>query len=154
VVIALQHTRSLQVANIKDMTQWVKDTLSILKEVTDRPIVIRPHPRSSCALPLGAIIEQPQKLSGTYDSYNMHFDCHAVINYNSGPGIQAAIAGVRPLVDMSSLAAPVGINWNDIEKPYTVDRDLWLTQICHTEYTVEEIQRGLWLNRLAPALTA
>ena len=154
VIIALQHARSLQVASIPDMAQWVCDTVSTLRTVTDRPIVVRPHPRSSCALPPGVIVEQPQKLAGTYDSYNMHFDCHAVVNYNSGPGIQAAIAGVRPVVSTSSLAAPVGVDWANIEQPYTVNRDQWLTEICHTEYTVEEIQRGLWLNRLAPALTA
>jgi len=154
VIVALQHIHSLQVAGIADMAQWVRDTVSMLKSVTDRPIVIRPHPRSNCALPTGLVIEQPKKLAGTYDSYNMHFDCHAVVNYNSGPGIQAAIAGVRPLVNATSLAAPVGVEWTNIEKPYTVDRDQWLVQICHTEYTVEEIQRGLWLNRLRPALTA
>lgn len=154
VIIALQHAHSLQVASIPDMSQWVRDTVSTLRTVTDRPIVVRPHPRSSCALPPGVTVEQPQKLAGTYDSYNMHFDCHAVVNYNSGPGIQAAIAGVRPLVSASSLAAPVGVAWANIEQPYTVNRDQWLTEICHTEYTVEEIQRGLWLNRLAPALTA
>ena len=82
----------------------------------------------------------------------MHFDCHAVVNYNSGPGIQAAIAGVRPVVDMTSLAYPVGVGFADIEQPYETDRDLWLRQICHTEYTVEELQRGTWLTRIAPAL--
>ncbi len=154
VIIALQHAHSLQVAGVPDMTQWVQETVNTLRTVTDRPIVVRPHPRSRCALPPGVTVEQPQKLAGTYDSYNMHFDCHAVVNYNSGPGIQAAIAGVRPLVDASSLAAPVGVDWANIEKPYTVDRDLWLTQICHTEYTVEEIHRGLWLKRIESALTA
>jgi hypothetical protein len=88
----------------------------------------------------------------TYDSYDMHYNCHAVVNHNSGPGIQAAIAGVRPIVDETSLAAPVAVQYADIEKPYTVNRDLWLTQICHTEYTVPEIKAGLWLTRLAPAL--
>ena len=154
VIIALQHAHSLQVASIPDMAQWVRDTVSTLRTVTDRPIVVRPHPRSRCALPEGVTVEQPQKLAGTYDSYNMHFDCHAVVNYNSGPGIQAAIAGVRPMVNASSLAAPVGVDWENIEQPYAVNRDQWLTEICHTEYTVEEIQRGLWLNRLAPALMA
>jgi hypothetical protein len=152
IVVALQHVKSLQVAAIADMTQWVHDTVSILRHHTDRPIVIRPHPRSSIPLPTGVVIEQPRRVAHTYDSYDMHYNCHAVVNHNSGPGIQAAIAGVRPLVDGTSLAAPVGIAWADIEKSYTVDRDLWLTQICHTEYTVPEIQRGLWLNRLAPAL--
>ena len=152
IVIALQHVKSLQVAAIADMTQWVHDTVSILRHHTDQPIVIRPHPRSSIPLPPGVAVQQPQRVVHTYDSYDMHYNCHAVVNYNSGPGIQAAIAGVRPIVDASSLAAPVAVQYADIEKPYTVDRDLWLTQICHTEYTLEEIQRGLWLNRLAPAL--
>jgi hypothetical protein len=84
----------------------------------------------------------------------MHFDCHAVVNYNSGPGIQAAIAGTRPIVDNTSLAYPVGVGYADIEQPYTIDRHTWLAQICHTEYTVEELRRGLWLKRISSALTA
>jgi hypothetical protein len=154
IVVALQHVKSLQVAAIADMTQWVHDTVGLIKHHTDRPVVIRPHPRCSVPLPVGVRVEQPRRVANTYDAYNMHFDCHAVVNYNSGPGIQAAIAGVRPIVDASSLAHPVSINWNEIEQPYTVDRDLWLTQICHTEYTVQEIQQGLWLKRLHPWLVA
>jgi hypothetical protein len=154
IVVALQHIKSLQVAAIADMTQWVHDTVNLLRHYTDRPVVIRPHPRCSVPLPMGTVIERPRRVANTYDAYDMHFDCHAVVNYNSGPGIQAAIAGVRPLTDSSSLAHPVAIDWASIEQPYTVDRDLWLTQICHTEYTVEEIQQGLWLKRLNPWLMA
>ena len=156
VVLALQHSRSLQVEHIANMTEWVRTTLSILRNNTDRPVVIRPHPRCNTPLfplPPGVTIEQPRKLENTYDSFDMHFDCHAVINYNSGPGIQAAIAGSRPIVDFSSLAYPVGIGYPDIEQPYDIDRNLWLTQICHTEYTVEELQRGIWIKRLEPALS-
>jgi hypothetical protein len=46
----------------------------------------------------------------------------------------------------------VAVGFSDIEQPYEKDRQLWLTQICHTEYTVEELQRGTWLKRIAPAL--
>jgi hypothetical protein len=152
ITVALQHTKSLQTVAVADMTQWVHDTVTLLRHYTDRPIVVRPHPRCSIPLPPGVIVQQPQKLANTYDSYDMHYNCHAVVNHNSGPGIQAAIAGVRPIVDQSSLAHPVSIAWTDIEKPYLTDRDLWLTQICHTEYTTQEIRQGLWLNRIAPAL--
>lgn len=152
ITVALQHTKSLQTAAIADMTQWVHDTVTLLRHHTDRPIVIRPHPRCSIPMPVGVVVEQPRRVANTYDSYDMHYRCHAVVNYNSGPGIQAAIAGTRPIVDQSSLAHPVGVNWMDIEKPYLVDRDQWLTQICHTEYTTQEIKQGLWLNRIAPAL--
>jgi len=54
----------------------------------------------------------------------------------------------------SSLAYPVAVGMPDIEQPYTVDRETWLVQICQTEYTVEELGQGLWLKRIAPALTA
>ena len=155
IVIAAQHDRSLQVAGV-NMTVWVKRTVGILRNNTNRPITIRPHPRCRLLLndlPTGVSIEAPQKVANTYDSYDMHFDCHAVVNLNSGPGIQAAIAGVRPIVESTSLAYPVAVGFADIEQPYEKDRQLWLTQICHTEYTVEELQRGTWLKRIAPALT-
>ena len=157
IIVAAQHRHSLQVESIMPMESWILNQINEIKKVTDRPILIRPHPRSILTLdhlPAGVTIERPTKVIGSYDSYDMHYDCHAVVNYNSGPGIQAAIAGVRPVVDTSSLAHPVAVSYADLEKPYSVDRDLWLTQICHTEYTVEEIQKGLWLKRIASALTA
>jgi len=156
IIIAMQHTRSLQVAHIPDMGEWLKQTISILRNNTDRPIVVRPHPRCRTMMPVlspDIKIEQPRQVANTYDSFDMHFDCHAVVNYNSGPGIQAAIAGVRPIVDNTSLAYPVGVGYADIEQPYNKDRELWLTQICHTEYTVDELRTGTWLKRISPALT-
>jgi hypothetical protein len=154
IVVAAQHARSLQVADLTSTEAWLTDRVQQLQQVTDRPIVIRPHPRSRLRvdriqdLPKNVIIEHPQKLLNTYDSYNLAFDCHAIVNYNSGPGIQAALAGTRPIVDRTSLAYPVGIDINDIELPYTVDRDQWLVEICHTEYTLKEIEQGQWITRL------
>lgn len=154
IVIAAQHARSLQVAGLSSIADWIGNQIQQLRQVTDRPIVVRPHPRSplTLTLPSGVTMEQPQKIANTYDSYNLAFDCHAMVNYNSGPGIQAALAGTRPIVDVSSLAYPVGIKYEDIEKPYTVDRDQWLIEICHTEYTLQEIESGTWLNRIQSAL--
>jgi hypothetical protein len=154
IVVAMQHDRSLQVAGI-DMTAWLDSTLKLLEKSTDRPITVRPHPRCRLKLnnlPSNATVEIPNKLPNTYDSYDMLYDCHAVVNLNSGPGIQAAIAGVRPIVTPSSLAYPVGISFTGIEQSYAKDRELWLTQICHTEYTVEELRKGTWIDRISPAL--
>ena len=154
IVIAAQHARSLQVAGLVSMEGWVIQQVEQLRTVTDRPIVVRPHPRSPLDsaglvhLPPDVIIEHPLKIVNTYDSHNLAFDCHAMVNHNSGPGIQAAIAGTRPIVDVSSLAHPVSITHADIDRPYDQDRDQWLVELCHTEYTVQEIQQGLWLRRL------
>lgn len=156
ITIAAQHDRSLQVSGV-DLGQWILEAVNRVRQHTDRPIRIRPHPRCRLRLPyvpLGTEIDTPRPVPNTYDSFDMHFNCHAVINYNSGPGIQAAIAGVRPIVDATSLAAPVSIDWSNIEQPYAVDRDRWFTEICHTEYTVEELRRGTWLKRIESALMA
>ena len=157
IVVATQHQHSLLVQPIVPVQQWVRDQIQLIKNNSDRPIVVRSHPRSPLNipnLPTGVILQRPNRVTGTYDSYDMHYNCHAVVNYNSGPGIQAAIAGVRPVVDASSLAYPVSVGYADLEQPYAVDRDLWLTQICHTEYTVDEIKKGSWLSRIAPSLQA
>lgn len=157
IVIATQHQHSLLAQPIVPVEQWVHDQIQLIKNNSDRPIVVRSHPRSLLNiinLPPGVTLQRPAKLAGTYDSYDMHYNCHAVVNYNSGPGMQAAIAGVRTVVDFTSLAYPVSVGYADLEQPYVVDRDLWLTQLCHTEYTVDEIKQGLWLNRIKPALMA
>lgn len=149
ILIAAQHKLSLQVANI-NIEAWIQHQLEELKKHTDRSIVVRPHPR--CRLNLnnlpGITIQSPEKLANTYDSFNINYQCHAVINYNSGPGIQAAIAGARPVTDSTSLAYPVSVKIEDIESPYSVDREKWLVEICHTEYTIEEITKGTWIKRL------
>jgi hypothetical protein len=150
ILIAAQHRFSLQLAN-QNHEDWVVDQIHELRKVTDRPIVVRPHPRSPLMIETfnpTVTIERPTKVNGTYDSFDMHFDYHAVVNYCSGPGIQAAIAGTRPIVGPYSLAAPVSVFLENLDKPYDIDRDQWLVEICHTEYTVKEIQEGLWIQRL------
>lgn len=157
ILIALQHQHSLQVANLGNTATWVLNQIEVIRQHSDRHIVIRPHPRSPIQLknlPAAVSIETPKPVPHTYDSFDMHYDCHAVINYNSGPGIQAAIAGVRPIVHSTSLAWPVAVDLSAIEKPYQIDRDRWLVEICHTEYTLPELRRGTWLKRIKSALSA
>ena len=155
ILIAAQHRNSLQVAELNGIESWINQQITHIRSVSDRPIRVRPHPRSrldiSKLLP-GTVIETPVPLANTYDSFNMHFDCHAVVNYNSGPGIQAAISGSRPIVDSTSLAYPVSVAFDNLEAPYDLDRHQWLVEICHTEYTIPEIQQGLWLKRIRSAL--
>lgn len=156
ILIAAQHQHSHQLIDVPEQEFWINQMHQKLISVTDRPIHVRPHPRSRLdkqKLDSKLIFIQPEKLNNTYDSYNLCFDYHAVVNYNSGPGTQAALLGSRPIVDRTSLASPVGVDICNIEKPYITDREQWLIEICHTEYTLDEIKKGLWLKRITPALT-
>ena len=155
IVIAAQNSASLQVQDLHSIESWISQQIDEIRKHTDRAIRVRPHPRSRLAvsrLPTNVTVEFPCRVPNTYDSFDMQFDCHAIVNYNSGPGIQAAVQGVRPVVHSSSLAHPVSVSIQDIEKSYDINRDQWLVEICHTEYTVEEIAQGLWLKRLSDRL--
>jgi hypothetical protein len=155
ILIAAQHSRSLQLESVEQET-WIMNTIEQLQNYTDRPIVVRPHPRCRLqinGLPKNVTMEIPKKIPSTYDNFDIDYNYHAVVNYNSGPGIQAAIAGTRIIVDRTSLAHPVSTSIDCIENAITIDRQQWLAEICHTEYTIEEIKQGLWLTRLQSALT-
>jgi hypothetical protein len=150
ILIAAQHRHSLQLTD-QDHEKWVMDQIAQIRQVSDRPIVVRSHPRSPLCMDIQdntIRFERPQKLDNSYDSFDMHFDYHAVVNYSSGPGIQAAISGTRPVVGTHSLAFPVSVAIANLDQPYDQDRDQWLVEICHTEYTLEEIKQGLWINRI------
>ena len=151
IVIATQHGKSQQVANI-DMDAWVDNTIrEIYKYTNEHLCMVRHHPRWKVDYD-NVEMDHPHKIPGTYDSFDIDFNVHTMVNYNSGPGIQGAIAGCPVLVDPTSLAYPVSINVKDINSPPEVDREDWFIKICHTEYTLDEIEAGLWLKRLSDNL--
>ena len=131
IVIAAQNSASLQVQDLESIESWISQQIAEIRKHTDRAIRVRPHPRSRLAvsqLPPNVTVEFPRPVPNTYDSFDMQFDCHAIVNYNSGPGIQAAIAGVRPIVELTSLAYPVGVGFAGVEQPYAKDDKLSVAQ--------------------------
>jgi hypothetical protein len=152
IVIAMQRQDSEQWAGQPAMEHWLASTVAEIKKHTDRPVMIRPHPRKNCSIPLGCLIDRPQFTTGTYDDFDYYRtlgSAHCVVNWNSGPGPQALIAGVPAFVGSNSLASPIA-NWDfsQIENPPRLERSAWLEQLAHTEWTLEEIRSGLPFGRL------
>ena len=149
ILIACQHQASLQWQGQVPMAMWVQDLVFKIRQSSPRKIIIRPHPRSLFYVDIpGAVIERPVKISGSYDDFNIDYNYHCVINYNSGPAVQAAIAGVPVICDASSLAYPVSDKLENIENIVLPDRADWFLKLCHTEWTVDEIAQGLPIQRL------
>lgn len=153
ILIATQHHKSLQWQGMPSMSDWTIQTINAIRKITDRPIVIRPHPRS----PMPGIEhewhnvtrQQPVQVTGTYDSFDINYNYHVVINHNSGPPILAAINGTPVITGDSSLAYPVSDKLENIEDPKLPDdRLLWFTKLTHCEWTVDEIKQGIPIKRL------
>jgi hypothetical protein len=156
VLIAMQRTDSEQWAGLPAAEQWLENTVNLIRKHTDRPIVVRPHPRQRLNPIPGVQIQQPQALRGTYDEFDFRSSlgrAWAVVNENSGPGSQAIIDGVPAFVGADSMAMPVAnTDFAFIEKPRMPERSAWLEQLCHTEWTLGEITSGLPLARLLKSL--
>jgi hypothetical protein len=152
IVIAAQRSDSEQWAGQPPTVAWLTETANTIKKYTDRPIVIRPHPRQRISDIPGCVIEMPRPIQGTYDSFDYDrclSTAWAVVNHNSGPGSLAVLNGVPAFVHASSLAAPVGnTDLSAINNPSKPDRTAWLERLAHTEWYTEEIASGLPLRRL------
>jgi len=151
ILIATQHPRSLQWENMPTMQQWVENTVKEIRKFSDKKIVIRPHPRASFQLnnnDTSISIQRPVPIKGSYDDFDINYNYHCVINYNSGPAVQAAIHGVPIICDKSSLAYPVSSTFDRIENITLPEREDWFLKLTHTEWTVEEIKKGIPIKRL------
>lgn len=149
ILIAGQHQKSLQWQGQPSMIDWVDDLVIRIREISDRPIVVRPHPRSLFVYnSKNVIFEKPRPIPNTYDDFDINFNYHCVINHNSGIPVQSAINGVPTICDKSCLAYPVSSILRDIENPVLPEREHWLIKLLHTEWFVEEIRQGIPIKRL------
>jgi hypothetical protein len=151
IVIACQRTDSEQWTGQPNISVWLHQTIDVIRQHSSRSIIVRPHPRQGVPS-VPALLQKPQRVPYTYDSFDFEQsleDAWCVVNWNSGPGSQAIMAGVPAFVGPTSLAAPVAnLDLTQIENPLRPDRDQWLNQLAHTEWTTQELATGMPLRRL------
>jgi hypothetical protein len=156
ILICGQHTKSEQWHDMPQPIQWLKNTVDSVRHYSDKLIIFRPHPRDwhwAANFSYRDIqIKIPKHIQGTYDNFDFEDDLKnawAVINPTSNTGILSIINGVPAFVTPSSLAAPVGnLDFSYINFPSRPSREKWLEEICHCEWTIEEIAQGIPLKRI------
>jgi hypothetical protein len=154
ILICGQHDKSLQWQGMPAMSKWVMNVIEQLQMHYDYPIVFRPHPR--CKLPdierqyKNVYRQEPKPIANTYDDFDMNFDnVKYTVSWNSNPGIHSIINGVPAHVGPCSLAFDVACpHLLMVDTPNKPNRQQWLNNYAHTEYTVDEIAQGLPWARL------
>jgi hypothetical protein len=138
IIICSQHGFSHQWRDQPSMDQWVKGTIDTVRQYTDRPIILRPHPRFTVNTTRLDI--KVSKVSFKQDLVN----AWAVINWNSNPGVESIIEGIPSFVGPESLASPVAnLNLDQINNPAMPDRTQWLNELAWTEWTTEEMANSI-----------
>ena len=143
-----------------NLTDYITNTILEIRQYTNKPIIIREHPRfSNIKINLDKkynyIINKP-KFIGNYDEFDLPLllnSCHATVNFNSNPAIESIINGVPIFTDISSMAWDISNqNFSTINSPILHNRDRWFENLLHTEWFVEEIEQGIPLKGLLERL--
>ena len=158
ILICGQHEKSEQWRDQPQMSRWVMETIENIQAHTDRPILFRPHPR--CRLEAietqykNVYRQEPRQIPNSYDDFDMGFDnVYCTVSWTSNPGIHSVIEGVPAYTSTSSLAWDVSIkSLTNINNPPLLDRQQWLNDYAWTEFTIQEIEQGIPLNRLTSKL--
>lgn len=159
ILICGQHGKSEQWRNMPPMDQYFQQTVTKVREYTDRPIVIRAHPRFRENLFFKVNYDfysqynvqwnTPKQIQKTYDSFDLEpmlAHCHCAISHSSNSGLTSIIHGTPAIVSAESLAYDVAEkNITEINNLKTPNRDEWLVELCHKEWFEHELEYA-WLN--------
>ena len=157
ILICGQHGHSEQWRNMPDMDTYYRNTIAEIRKVSDKPIVVRSHPRYreslhwACEMQWykeqGVTWNIPKHVQQTYDSFDLEHmlkHTHFTVSHSSNAGINSIIQGVPAIVSESSLAYDVGTSMGGwLSKP---DRHVWLNRMTYTEWFADEI--GVQWNRI------
>lgn len=108
---------------------WVDGTLARLRELTDRPVVVRRYEDAA----QGRVPAFAEQLK----------DCWAVICHGSTASVEAALAGVPVFVAPENPALPVASSdLAQIEQPAMPDRQRWANALAWSQFTLQDIDSG------------
>lgn len=128
-----------------DVVKWVTETVDFLRQHTDRPIIVRGHPGDKKAN--FYLANRGWKISTNNNILQDFYKAHAVITYNSSPGVAAAIEGIPVFVtdpnpEVSQAYEVANTSLADIENPQVFDRQNWIEKISMCHWNFSELTNG------------
>lgn len=130
---------------------WLLNTCQEIRKYSDRPIVVRLHPKDNAtnrrAPQIHAFLKQ---VKGVAVSKNADLDidlqnCWAVVNHNSSSIVGPLIKGYSAFItdpNKSQCAEVAHHGFENIEKPQQFDRLKWLERISMFHWKFSELEDG------------
>jgi hypothetical protein len=152
ILLCLQRNGGWSMGNT-NIQDWTISTINKIRQYTDRPIIIRPHPGDKqskailtpgnphCRLPFSNNITLSTNQSIIDDLKN----CWAAVNYNSSPVVGAAIEGVPIFVadkEKSQCAEIASADLAQIETPVLYERQRWVERLAMFHWNFDELKSG------------
>jgi hypothetical protein len=135
-----------------DMTAWTRQTVQRLRSITNRPIVVRPHPKHKINL---SELTSMHRVSESRNGSTLQQDlanAWAAVFCNSSSSVAAVLAGIPVFADDDDCVAWAVANKDlaQIESPVMPDRTQWLNDLSAAHWTDEESRCGAIYQRFLP----
>jgi hypothetical protein len=131
-----------------DIFEWILKTCVRLRDLTDRPIIVRPHPLSRQSFSF-LVTDNLSSLGVSLDVSGRPLSetlagAWAVVTYSSGAAIDAILSGV-PAIALSSASFAWDVADHTLESvvaPSLPDRGPWLERLAAVQWSEQEIVNG------------
>jgi len=131
-----------------DIVAWAAKTITQLRQYTDRPIILRPHPGDKSARQHIGDISHMHNVTLSAEGASLMDNlqnCWAVVNHNSSPAVGSVIEGYPVFVTdpaKSQCTAVANTDLSLIETPMMPARQAWLEKISMCHWSQQEIMSG------------
>ena len=131
-----------------DMNQWALESVQQIRAVTNRPILIRPHPKNPINETLFDGIPKLQFSQGTTLQQDLQ-NAWASVFFNSSSCVASILAGVPVFANDHDCVAYDVANHDigQIENPKLVERNQWLWDLSAAHWTDDDSRNGLIYNK-------
>lgn len=161
ILVIGQLPRDVSLAGL-DMLRWLGETIVELRRVTDRPILVRPHPlmkhheMATVADRVGRLPDVSYDLPPKGPIGEALQGAWATVTYSSTAAVDSLLAGVPALTfSPLSIAWPVtGHDLAAIETPTLHPREQWLFDLAYAQWSAAEMADGTVWRRIRGAVGA
>jgi hypothetical protein len=152
IVLCLQREGGWSMGN-RSVVDWTTNAINSIRKYSDRPIIIRPHPKDNKAMQTympalqkkfnkdPSITFSKQDIPLAHDLAN----AWAVVNHNSSAVVGAIIQGYHAFITdatTSQCAEVAHTDFSLIETPQEFDRQKWLERISMFHWKFSELEDG------------
>jgi hypothetical protein len=139
-----------------DPLVWAEEKIKQIRAVTNRTIIVRPHPGESKTLDYrrfnmpGVSVTDSQTTS-LLDSLS---GAHSAVFFNSSASVAAACEGIPVFVDDQSCVswAVANKDISQIENPLEFDRSQWINDLAAAHWTDDDGRQGRIYQKFLPYL--
>ena len=138
---------------------WLQDKIIKIREITRRPIVIRPHPGQYTMADFSEFFGKQAAKNNIRVVDPAHSTlltdlqgAHSAIFFNSSASVAFACEGVPIFVDDISC-----VSWNvanksiaDIENPKTFEREQWIYNLSAAHWSDDDAKQGKIYQKFLP----